>query len=103
MDAEDARRAEEDYDAEKTTPTIRTNYPDRIYGRVRARALLVIHLLAIGNAEDDLRDQKPVVAWSISFPKTAREEKKVEYVVNTTWHREHYPEDDDEDDADDDE
>ena len=99
VDPEDARRAEEDYDAEKTTSTARTNYPDRIYGRVRARALLVIHLLAIGKADDDLREQRPVVAWSISFPKTAREEKKVEYVVNTTWHREHYQDDEDEDDV----
>ncbi len=103
VDDEDARQAEADYDAKHSTAKKRTNYPDRIYGRVRARALLVIHLLAIGKADDDLREQSPFVAWSISFPKTAREEEKVEYVVNTTWHREHYPEDDDEDDADDDE
>ena len=68
---------------------------------MRKRALLVVHLLAIGAAGDDLRGQEPVVAWSISFPDTTREEERVEYVVNTTWEREHYPEDDDEEDPDD--
>lgn len=98
VDDEDARKAEADYDAEHSTTKKRANYPDRIYGPVRKRALLVVHLLAIGAAEDDLREQEPVVAWSISFPATSREEEKVEYVVNTTWEREHYPEDDDEED-----
>ena len=98
LDDEEARRAEEEYDANNATPTKRTNYPDRIYGPFRARALLVVHLLAIGAADDDLRGREPVVAWSISFPATSREEEKVEYVVNTTWDREHYPEDDDEGD-----
>ena len=59
----------------------------------------MVHLLAIGKDADDLRGSKPVVAWSISFPATSREEKKVEYVVNTTWDRERYPEDDDDEDA----
>ena len=59
----------------------------------------MVHLLAIGKADDDLREHEPVVAWSISFPATSREEEKVEYVVNTTWEREHYPEDDDDEDA----
>ena len=99
LDEEAARKAEEDYDAKNAKPTKRTNYPDRIYGPVRTRALLVVHLLAIGKDADDLRGSKPVVAWSISFPATSREEKKVEYVVNTTWDRERYPEDDDDEDA----
>ena len=97
VDAEDARKAEDEYDANNATPTKRANYPDRIYGPVRKRALLVVHLLAIGAADDDLRGHEPVMAWSISFPATSREEEKVEYVVNTTWEREHYPEDDDDD------
>ena len=99
VDDEDARKAEADYDASHATATKRANYPDRIYGPVRKRALLVVHLLAIGAADEDLRGHEPVVAWSISFPATSREEEKVEYVVNTTWEREHYPEDDDEEDA----
>ena len=100
VDDGDAREAEEEYDANNVTATKRANYPDRIYGPVRKRALLVVHLLAIGAEYDDLRGQEPVVAWSISFPATSREEEKVEYVVNTTWEREHYPEDDDEDGTD---
>ncbi len=99
VDDEDARKAEDEYDANNSTATKRANYPDRIYGPVRKRALLVVHLIAIGAAHDDLRGHEPVVAWSISFPATSRQEERVEYVVNTTWEREHYPEDDDEDDA----
>ena len=99
VDDEEARKAEDEYDAKHATGRKRANYPDRIYGPVRKRALLVVHLLAIGTKEDDLRGQEPVVAWSISFPATRRVEEKVEYVVNTTWEREHYPEDDDEEDA----
>jgi hypothetical protein len=62
------------------------NYPDRIYRAIRKRPLLIIHLLNLPGFE------KPVVAWSISFPGTALEENRVEYVVNTTWMRENYPE-----------
>lgn len=66
------------------------NYPDRIYRRMRERPLLIVHLLAIGNEHEDLSGQKPTVAWSISFPRTAMEEMRVEYVVNTTWWKENY-------------
>lgn len=100
---EEIRTAEEDYDSRHRSAGGRqANYPDWIYRNVRRRPLLVVHLLAIGNEEDDLSGDTPVVAWSISFPTTAREEEKVEYVVNTTWYREHYPDEDDEDAADDD-
>ena len=75
------------------------NYPDRIYRRIRKRPLLVIHLLVIGTKDEDLSQSNPVVAWSISFPRTQYEEKKTEYVVNTTWYRERYQEEADEDDA----
>src|SRR5205814_2010085 len=61
------------------------NYPDRIYRARRPRPLLIVHLLVIGKASDDLSGQQPVVAWSISFPKTELPEDRVEYVVNTTW------------------
>ena len=101
---EEAHRAEEEYDNRNPSPGgRRANYPDWIYRKVRTRPLLVVHLLAIGEAGDDLRRATPVVAWSISFPSTRREEERVEYVVNTTWYREHYvDENDDEDAADDD-
>ena len=73
------------------------NYPDLIFRRVRQRPLLVVHLLAIGGEDDDLRETEPVVAWSISFPGTELEEKKVAYVVNTTWVRENFSDDLDDD------
>ena len=92
----EAQHAEKRYDGEQSRAE-RKNYPDWIYGQVRRRPLLVVHLLAIGGAGEPLIERDPVVAWSISFPATAREEQKVEYVVNTTWHREYYPDDPDED------
>ena len=95
-----ARGAEEDYDERNPAPSgRRANYPDWIYRKVRTKPLLVIHLLAIGRAGEDLRGQSPVVAWSISFPSTRREEELVEYVVNTTWYREHYLDEDDDEDV----
>jgi len=62
------------------------NYPDRIYRGIRKRPLLIVHLLQLQGYSD------PVVAWSISFPRSEMEEERVEYVVNTTWMRENYPE-----------
>lgn len=70
------------------------NYPDRIYRRIRERPLLIIHLLAIGKRNEDLSDDTPVVAWSISFPKTSGPEETVEYVVNEIWFRDQFGEDD---------
>ena len=97
-DAE-ARGAEEDY---RRRHPDRVNYPDWIYREIRKKPLLVVHLLAIGEEGDDLDAQRPVVAWSISFPTTSREETRVEYVVNTTWYQEHYGDEDDEGAGDDD-
>jgi hypothetical protein len=53
-------------------------------------------MLAIGEEGEDLSGQQPTAAWSISFPATARDEEKVEYVVNTTWMRENFRDDLDE-------
>lgn len=90
--AEQRYRATEVLDAVKPI-----NYPDRIYRAVRKRPLLIIHLLEIKPESGKVKPEaKPVVAWSISFPVTVFEEKRVEYVVNTTWWRENFPADDDE-------
>lgn len=104
LTADEARRAEEDFDdGRNPSPGAhRANYPDYIYRNVRTRPLLVIHLLAIGQVGEDFSQKEPVAAWSISFPRTHREEEKVEYVVNTLWYKEHYPDQDDEDLEDDD-
>jgi hypothetical protein len=88
-EAERKYREKHSADAAKARP----NYPDRIYRAERDYPLLIVHLLAIGADGDDLSGQRPVVAYSISFPETGTEEKRVEYVVNTTWLRENYPDD----------
>jgi len=91
--------AESEYDANGSpSPGGRRNYPDWIYTKVRTKPLLVIHLLAIGEENDDLSNGSPVTAWSISFPGTRLAETTVEYVVNTTWFQEHFGEDDSDDD-----
>jgi hypothetical protein len=89
--------AEEEYRKTAAYAEGSTNYPDRIYRAARPRPLLIVHLLSIGEKGSDLRNQSPVVAWSISFPVTNKEEKRAEYVVNTTWMREHFHEDLEED------
>jgi hypothetical protein len=98
VDPEAAKAAEAEFRLEKKLGNDEVqNYPDRIYRNCRTRPLLVLHLLSIGEKGDDLSKQRPVVAWSISFPKTSLEEERVEYVVNTTWLRENYRDDIEED------
>jgi hypothetical protein len=90
-----AERAEREYDEEHTPGPAGAapNYPDRIYRRVRLRPLLVVHLLAIQDAEPG-----PIAAYSISFPVTAFNDQRVAYVVNTTWLRENDMDDGPDDD-----
>lgn len=74
------------------------NIPDRVYRARRERPLLIVHLLAVKDppaAVGDLSDL-PVAAWSISFPATQVEGEKIEYVVNTTWLRNHFGMDEEE-------
>lgn len=73
------------------------NYPDHIYRIKGRRPLLIVHLLKIDTDNISRESDKPVVAWSISFPKTGMDEKRVEYVVNTTWMRENFLVEGDED------
>ena len=105
VDENAAARAEERYQQKRRkngqNRGVRVNYPDRIYRTVRKRPLLIVHLLAIGGKEDDFRDAKPHIAWSISFPQTQLEQP-VEYVVNTTWFREQFQHEDEEELAGDD-
>ena len=97
------REAKENYRLEKRLDKVTINYPDRIFRNVRTKPLLIVHLLAIGTKDQDLRRTHPVVAWSISFPKTDYEDEKVEYVVNTTWFQEHFRHEDGEETVDDEE
>ncbi len=102
LSEEQIRLAEQEYaKGIDRSPGEPINYPDRIYRQARKYPLLVVHLLAIGADEDDETDlsaTEPTVAWSISFPRTEREETKVVYDVNTVWFKERYR-DEDEDEA----
>ena len=76
------------------------NFPDRIYRAERTKPLLIVHLLAIGDEDEDLSNELPFVAWSLSLPKTSRPEQTVAYAVNRTWLQEQYGDDDTDDDSD---
>ena len=101
LSKQEVRHAEEHFDSvqQGSRPSGRAHFPDWTYRKFRSKPLLVVHLLAIGKEGEDLSKETPVVAWSISFPSTHREEEKVEYVVNTTWYQENYGEEDDDEDV----
>lgn len=98
---QEVRHAEEHFDSvqQGSRSRGRAHYPDWTYRKFRSKPLLVVHLLAVGQEGEDLSKETPVVAWSISFPSTHREEERVEYVVNTTWYQEYYGEEDDDEDV----
>lgn len=75
----------------------RVHYPDRAYRRERTKPLLMVHLIDVQPNGSYVPPDQPVAAWGISFPGTNREERRVEYVVNTTWLRENFGDDVDED------
>ncbi len=95
---QEAEAAEREHDLSEERSGGSVNYPDRIYAQVRRKPLLIVHLLAIGSAEDDLSVSTPIAAWSISFPKTSLDDPNVEYVVNTTWYRENLVDGDEDED-----
>ena len=69
----------------------RVQYPDWTYRKKRTNPLLMIHLIDIDEPQPPSPQiYRPVVAWGISFPKTARDEKRVEYVVNPIWLRDRF-------------
>ena len=91
LSSEMARIAEEGYvsqrQAEGKPVDGSFEYPDHIYRAMRTRPMLVVHLLHI-DGKLGLPDlEKPVVAWSISFPHLQESESTVRYMVNTTWLR----------------
>ena len=88
--------AEREFREEHNKENGNINYPDLAYRKKRTRPLLLVHLLAIGKESENLREKKPIVAWSMSFPNFQNEERRVEYFVNTTWFRENYNDEDEE-------
>lgn len=71
------------------------NPPDLIYRKKRTKPLLILHLLRIVQNGEEICLRVP--AWGISFPKSHRNDPTVEYMVNTTWWREHFGEESDDD------
>ncbi len=81
------------------------NYPDTIYRRQRDRPLFILYLVKATaprgkeNSKDtNLIPTKPVVAWGISLPVSARQEIPVEYVVNTVRLQELFGDEDEDED-----
>lgn len=101
---EAADAAEAAYRAEaKTPPDITPNFPDRIYREYRDRPLFILSLISIKTNDLNSEQKKavpeePVVGWGISFPKSARPDQKVEYILNTTKMRELFGDDDTDED-----
>lgn len=96
IDAHDVDKVHREYCSAQgiaDSTSSRINFPDRIYRAVRKKPLLIIHLLKIDAPNSNDSIEQPVLAWSISFPKTELPEKRVEFVVNTTWMRENFKED----------
>lgn len=100
LTAEQISNAEENYINESENQPGKSgeyNFPDRIYRKERKIPLLILHLLDFKDNNNDSLFNVPVVAWSISFPETYKEEKNVKYMVNTTWLQEHFSEETDDD------
>lgn len=101
------RLAEEEYRKEELSRNGKDvedspNYPDRIYRAKRERPLLILYNIAIkseGLSEEVAHKipKDPVVGWALSFPISARPDKKVEYVLNPVALRELFGDDDDAD------
>lgn len=83
-----------DREARTLPADTRANHPGKIYREVRERPLIALYLVEIKEPKDkyiaDHKDfpVKPVIAWAISFPRSASADEKVEYIINTTKQRE---------------
>lgn len=84
LDVNIARLAEQKFIAAQPGKS----FPDRIYRDVRETPLFILHLLDFRDNIDNSLYDFPVTAWSISFPRTNKEEGTTTYMVNTTWVRE---------------
>ena len=101
LTSEQRASAEEAYRDElekggRSADSHKIQYPDWVYRKRRTKALLMIHLIDVQPNGLDEPPNQPVAAWGISFPDTERAERRVEYVVNTTWLRENFGDDVDE-------
>lgn len=100
-----AAKVEAEYREERRfAPDAKVNYPGKIYREVRKRPLFALYLVSIKELDNSTITnhadfpEEPVVAWAISFPKSARADEKVEYIINTTKQRELFGEPDEDED-----
>jgi hypothetical protein len=85
LSAEEKAQAEKEFD-ENERKSKKTQYPDRIYRKMRKNPLLIVHLIDYQiNDQPGCESGMPVVAWSLSLPDADREEKLVEYQVNAVY------------------
>ncbi len=70
------------------------NYPGYIYRPVRPRPLFALYVVEIKEPQTQ-KDKKPhnfpkdpVIAWAISFPRSARPDVRVDYIINKVKQRE---------------
>jgi hypothetical protein len=89
-----ALKAEAAYREERSLRSdTKINYPGKIYREVRERPLIALYMIEIkvseGSSIVEHEDfpEKPVIAWAISFPRSATADEKVEYIINTTKQR----------------
>ena len=97
------KTAEAEYEPprkEGATTSAKPNFPDRIYRAKRRKPLFILYSFEVKpddiseNLKSRLPDQ-PVVGWGISFPVSARPDKRVEYILNPVALRELFGDDDD--------
>lgn len=82
------------------------SHAGKIYREVRERPLFALYTVSIKEPEKNSTSRhadfpdRPVIAWAISFPRSAKADQKVEYIINTTKQKELFGEpDQDEDDG----
>jgi hypothetical protein len=107
INEDDALNVEAKYRFVETKPEgSKVNYPGYIYREVRPRPLLALYHVKITGAEGSAEalpansPDEPVVAWAISFPRSARADERVEYIINSRKQLELLGEEDEDDDAD---
>jgi hypothetical protein len=83
----------------QAAPGAPRNIPDYYYRAVRKRPLLMLQVIA--GVIDGVELPEPIVGYGISFPGPVDgRRREVEYVVNTVWMRQEFPEEGDEEGVD---
>lgn len=98
LSASQIDKAEDDYrDREGIDADSKLNFPDKAYREVRERPLLMLFNIIVKDSKEivpEILPDAPVVGWGISFPRSARPDQKVEYILNTIKLRELFGDED---------